>query len=337
MPNKKKKILLVVITLFLGINLALPVLLVPKQAEAQLIVHDPVSGAFSLKDTLWKIAKEALFQSAATAFKRTTKMLADRLAYQTALSIASGNTGQNPLYSWKNFGEFWEDNKDAATGDFLQGMASAAGGTFRRRTTEGKCNADQTIPCFTDKECIVGLAEGQEDLSRAGGGVCENAPGRHCYQRLDCTPSADEEEKGFKEGGECLLGKKYVGPCGDTLLGNVWRAPMGIAKGKTINVCKPKSLSTALTITLGLDPFNVPQARQPDCSWSEMEANWDKAVKKSNFLTNLGENWRPEKSSIGTFLTLKTQLAGYEVDRVTAKVDERKEGQGFKPVVERVS
>ena len=90
-------------------------------------------------------------------------------------------------------------------------------------------------------------------------------------------------------------------------------AGVGSKSGLTLNFCQPSSLDVKVRIGLGLANQNRPQG--PDCTATQMIANWSDAAAKykditdPKFLDNFATIFDPTSSDLGIFWTASTNMS----------------------------
>gem|GEM_PF-1307166 len=101
--------------------------------------------------------KDSLRQTLAVAFKSSLKLFTRQIAHDTAVWVASGGRGQQPLFITEGWGAYLKNIADVALGDFIQGIGSTFG-------------VDLCQPNFQVKLAIqVGLNYGQGYQARRTG------------------------------------------------------------------------------------------------------------------------------------------------------------------------
>ncbi|MFZ5390770.1 MAG: hypothetical protein ACOZAJ_00635, partial [Patescibacteria group bacterium] len=106
----------------------------PKPARA-IPVEDVLGAPIKLANFIWEKVESAvswtLEHGAAIGFRNAARTFTQKIAYDAAVMLASGGTGQTPLFSWKRLGQSAQDAADAAAGSFLDGITSGeAWGNF---------------------------------------------------------------------------------------------------------------------------------------------------------------------------------------------------------------
>ncbi len=99
----------------------------PRVAFAQVTVlgdvQRVVQGSTGILDTILK----GLETSAQVALKNSIRVFLDKIAYDTAVWIASGDSNQKPLLFTKDVGTYIQGQGDAAVGEFLNTIAKTGG------------------------------------------------------------------------------------------------------------------------------------------------------------------------------------------------------------------
>ena len=84
-------------------------LLAPRPTQAQAFAADIIGGPSNVASYIWdKIQAAATWaweRGAAIAFKNAARTFTQRIAYDTAVMLASGGQGQTPLLSWRSLGQ----------------------------------------------------------------------------------------------------------------------------------------------------------------------------------------------------------------------------------------
>ena len=136
--SKTKKSLISSLILFILIFQIL--LLVPRPAQAIFGAGDVTFSTIvadipgKILDTMKKLVKQVV----ASAYKNALRTFTQKIAYNTAVKIASGGAGQGPLFTTKEFTSLLRDAGDAAIGDALDTMSTEAWGF-------SLCDADPKI------------------------------------------------------------------------------------------------------------------------------------------------------------------------------------------------
>ncbi|MDD5290216.1 MAG: hypothetical protein PHT40_03415, partial [Patescibacteria group bacterium] len=104
----KKNILILVIALSLALLIVAPVLVIPEKTLAQVVITPiPVpttelNSVSTEKQTIlqkvWDGIKATLKTTTAVAYKNAVKYLFNKVAYDFAVKLSTGNKGQQPLF-----------------------------------------------------------------------------------------------------------------------------------------------------------------------------------------------------------------------------------------------
>lgn len=124
--TKMKNKITISLLVFLVIFSTISGLLIPNSKSAQAVfgVADVsfttiVANPF---ETLWNAIKKAAKLTSDLAFKSAVRGFLQKIAYDSAVYLASGGAGQEPLF-WTNPAKELEDVADAAVGDYLDGLS----------------------------------------------------------------------------------------------------------------------------------------------------------------------------------------------------------------------
>ncbi len=129
----------------------------PRQASAQFVSPDApaniwtsiVTYADSVYQSVIKPAGEWAWEhGAATAFRNMAKSFTQQIAYNAAVQLASGGTGQTPLFTWKGLGDTLQDAADDALGDAIDNFTKNGLGGF------SLCDSGPDMPEF---KLIIGM------------------------------------------------------------------------------------------------------------------------------------------------------------------------------------
>src|SRR3989344_8172564 len=114
-----------IIGVLIGVVLFGSVAVMPKPAQALLGVGDVtfVTIVANPAEALISAVKKAIKLTADVAYKNTVRMFLNKVAYDSAVYIASGGKGQKPLFL-TNPGNFINEVADAAVGDYLDRLST---------------------------------------------------------------------------------------------------------------------------------------------------------------------------------------------------------------------
>lgn len=109
--------------LAMGLAVAIAGIALPVPARAQLVIFDPQQVAEFIKEEILG----GLETAAKVGIKNSIRSFTEKIAYDTAVWIGSGDANQKPLLYTKQAGEYLEERGDAALGEFLNTLASENG------------------------------------------------------------------------------------------------------------------------------------------------------------------------------------------------------------------
>lgn len=89
----------------------------PRGAAAQLVVTDPITGAQTTIKNVWDYLLRILGGGAAVAVLNAVGYFTQKLAYDAAVYIAAGGSGQGPLFEYRNVGDYLQDTLQSAAGE----------------------------------------------------------------------------------------------------------------------------------------------------------------------------------------------------------------------------
>lgn len=92
------------------------------------------------------------------------------------------------------------------------------------------------------------------------------------------------------------------------------------------NLCEP-SFGVTGSIGLGLVESETPE--EPECSFSEMRDNWDKAINSADFLSDFQDMFKPSSSDVGIALSLQTGMIEKKQKEKEEAKKEREENKGW--------
>ncbi|NIS38972.1 hypothetical protein GWN26_14425, partial [Candidatus Saccharibacteria bacterium] len=105
-----------VVTVIFVFNL----LLIPLyHAQAQLVVTDPITGQATTIKNIKDFITKLLVGVAGVAVINAANYFAQKLAYDSAVALATGGKGEMPLFSTKGWGDYFKDASLNAVGEFV--------------------------------------------------------------------------------------------------------------------------------------------------------------------------------------------------------------------------
>src|SRR3989344_5328885 len=117
--NKTRKILTVILVAFVVVNVFGIILLAPTPAYAQWVVTDPITGANTTIRNITDFIRVVLVGVMGTALLNGVWYFAQRIAYDSAVWIASGGKGQDALVFQDGFGKYLENTSLDAVGEVI--------------------------------------------------------------------------------------------------------------------------------------------------------------------------------------------------------------------------
>lgn len=175
------------------------------------------------------------------------------------------------------------------------------------------------------------LNDVMDKLWEAGGSKAINSATRYALQKIAyesatwlASGDKGQKPKYFTEG----FGG-FVSNIGDAALGEFIESmgKSGIL-GYEFNLCEP-DLNVKVSIGLGLVPPNKAKLKGPECTFSKMRDNWEKALEDPKFLNNVQSMFEPTSNDLGIALTLNQEMWAKKDAAVDAAVKNRQEGQGY--------
>ncbi len=228
---------------------------------------------------LWK-------KGGSIAFQSTVRTALNKIAYDTATYLGSGDKGQKPLFITKDWGDYLAQIGDEAAGQFVE--------SFANNLATSKAN----------------------DLKKVG---CQNAYqecGAQCLSAMDTSgripvPTFDEK---------CLQDCKTAATACDASVdaaaggstGGGQNTNIGTAGISAFNVCQPSSLQAKVKIGLGLVQFQ--RASAPNCTATKMIQNWGDEVqmyadmKDTDFLKKFSTIFNPTSNDLGIYMSAREGL-----------------------------
>lgn len=262
----------------------------PKPAQAQLVTTNPISDALN---KVWKFLEKAYEKGGASAFQTAVRSALNKIAYDTANWLGTGDAGQKPMFITQGWGDYLAQIGDEAAGQFLESAVANWQNANWDSDAKGSKLNEQCDKSY--EECKV-----QCTLT-----TINIADGGDAYDT--CTDTCETK----------LLSCAGVTTAADGT--TAARQP-----AKTAAVCRPSSIEAKLQIAMGLADNNRPQA--PNCSASKLIENWDNyydkitAFKDPDFLNKFSNIFNPVSNDLGIYMTLKVN----QKKVVDEKIEEKK-------------
>ena len=129
MLSKPKKLIL---TLFLACFVSISFFAASaKPASAQWVVTNPDLTALEIQKRVEKTIGATLMQTGTIALVNALNYFVQKLAYDAAVWVASGGSGQKPLFDGKSVGDYFKDTALNAAGDFIGTLSEGTLGKLR--------------------------------------------------------------------------------------------------------------------------------------------------------------------------------------------------------------
>ena len=304
---------------FLGFIVLFSFLLTPlKTVKAQAVVTDPGATAATVvqtakdtakdvKDNLFKTIGKLLLKAGATSFQQVVRTALNKIAYDTATYLGSGNKGQKPLFITEGWDSYLNNIGDAALGQFIETFVNNLG-------TEISTDCQKKYQSCA-KTC--------EDTNSAAfdtvGDTGEQA------DALAALTTCDSECK--KQANKC--GATGVGVATSTKTSSAGAA----ASLNSLNICQPSSLEAKVKISLGLVAYKDPGVA--NCTASKMIENWGDEAKKladfkdPNFLEKVKGMFDPTSNDLGIYMSARNNIADVEAGAKTLSLNKLVANKGW--------
>ncbi len=123
----KKLTISFVLACFLLTQVVGGILLYAKPANAQLVVSDPVTGAQTTVKNIKDFLKIVVVNGGIMAMINAASQFTQKIAYDLAVSLASGGGGEMPLFSTEGWGDYFESAALDAAGEFIGSFGDSLG------------------------------------------------------------------------------------------------------------------------------------------------------------------------------------------------------------------
>jgi len=237
-----------------------------------------------VKDSL----KTALLKAGSVAFQRTLSTALNKIAYDTATYLGSGDKGQKPLFV-TNWQQYLVNVGDDAAGQFVQDFAanlSKAKTTDCQNTYSACSKACPPTRLATDNDTSAQITKGRHDA---------------CIQ----------------------ICKDAASSCGTTV-----GTDGAFLNQPSFNICEPSSLHAKVTIGLGLVEQTKPSAPNCSASkmvqnWRDQAVSiYDDAKNNPNFLQqSLNGIFDPTSNDLGIYLSAHNDLLNTVTNTNNTKKD----------------
>lgn len=294
-----------------------------QNVKAQTVVTDPPGLVAKITQTVKDVGREIktfwkdklsdiLKRAGSKAFQVTLRRALNKVAYDYATALGSGDWGQQPLFQARNWGDYFADIGNEAAGAFIEEFAND----------------------FSEES-----SKEQKEIGKAESAAYDNQ--QKCLEACPLVPpkvtGVDEDDNPIYEDkttavANCQSGcnKQYK-----TEMGPVNEKKKAIETSRRpIATCQPSSIDVKLKIALGLAQVNRPAA--PNCSATEMINNWKTAADKyadfsdPDYLNKTLPNiFNPVSNDLGIALTLRSDLLSKQAEKDANAKLQASIGQGY--------
>jgi hypothetical protein len=266
------------------------IVITPKPVQAQMVVTNPISDVLN---KVWAFLEKAYEKGGAAAFQTAVRSALNKIAYDTANYIGSGDKGQKPMFITQGWGDYLAQIGDEAAGQFIE---QAIGNWQNANWKSDEKGSRQNEQCQKSyQECALKCSTDTLDI------MDDNKTYDACMNKCESS---------------------LIQCAGVTTAYDGTTASRQTAK--TTAVCRPSSIEARLQIAMGLVDNNRPQA--PNCSASELIENWDNyyeritAFRDPNFLKQFSYIFNPVSNDLGIYMTLRAD----QLKLVNLKVEDSK-------------
>lgn len=130
LQKPKRTICTVVLFCFVLTQVISGVFFYARPAEAQMVVSDPVTGAQTTIKNIKDFLKVLVVNAGTMALINAASRFMQKLSYDLAVSLASGGSGQMPLFSTEGWGDYLKNAALDAAGEFIGSFGEMVGVNF---------------------------------------------------------------------------------------------------------------------------------------------------------------------------------------------------------------
>ncbi|MEI6529545.1 MAG: hypothetical protein WCN88_04075 [Candidatus Falkowbacteria bacterium] len=255
-----------------------------RKANAQLLTVDTLGAALQVKGSIMtKVATALKYlwqKSGSATFQSVARTALNKIAYDTATYLGSGDKGQKPLFITQDWGAYLGQIGDEAAGQFIE--------TFANNLATSEANGVKRTECQnTYQECDKVCWSTMEDLTKLTDQMTTDFSA--CSQKCKTDATACDAN----------VDKLTSGSSGSTKIGT--------AGVPTLNVCQPSSLQAKVKIGLGLVQYQ--RATDSNCTATKMIENWGDEVqryedmKNTDFLQTFAGFFNPTANDLGIYMS----------------------------------
>lgn len=231
---------------------------------------------------LWK-------RGGSTAFQSTVRTALNKIAYDTATYLGSGDKGQKPLFITQDWGDYLAQIGDEAAGEFVESFANNLAISQENDLKKVECQ-NKYQECSGN--CITFYAQSGEEMVQTDPTIDDE-----CLQNCKTAATSCDASVDAAAGGSLKSGQN---------------TQIGTASVSAYNVCQPSSLQAKVKIGLGLVQFQ--RASAPNCTATKMIQNWGdevqryKDMKEEDFLKKFSTIFNPTSNDLGIYMTAREGL-----------------------------
>ena len=128
-----KRIITAIILLTLTVSVAAPVLFWPKETKAVFVpnittvVEDLPERQRSVLQKIWDVIKKTIDTTSAIAYRNAIKYLFNKISYDFAIKLSTGDKGQQPLFIDQPMDKYLSQVGDEALGEFFDTIGESWG------------------------------------------------------------------------------------------------------------------------------------------------------------------------------------------------------------------
>ncbi|MCH7492431.1 hypothetical protein IID19_02445, partial [Patescibacteria group bacterium] len=339
MPKRKKKKsmprrwIMFGALVFFAMQIAIPALVVPRQAQALFGVGDVGITLDNITIEIGKAIDGAIKVASDVAFKNVLRSYLNNLAYNLATDIATGEKGQKPLFI-PNPREFLTQAGDAAAGDFLDSIASDWLGKSR-------CQGFSSIKCDTTvSQCPEVRLRCPDSVNINCSSSVENK--NKCLAAgctiIGCNPTNDNEcpEEDVAQDKIEKTGAQFNISFG---------APECVS---SFSLCEPRDLTVKVQLNILARKAALGEGGDVNisgkCPLTDIIDNFEKGVTEFNpgagkfYLVEFSKTFNPEYTQLGAYLSILNETKeAEEAEKKAVEFQKLVQKSVINPVTTRVS
>ncbi|XOU94420.1 MAG: hypothetical protein ACNFW9_06355 [Candidatus Kerfeldbacteria bacterium] len=306
----KKKWILVGVLVFFAIQLLMPIIVMPKQANAVLGVGDTTITLGDIPRLIWDSISSAIKKAGAVAFKNAVKTFANNLAYNAATGLATGEKGEKPLFTTEPL-KILEQAADIAAGDFLDSVAGDWLGKAKCAGYYGEdvsCKDDQGCPTpvldctaienFTSLQKSI-CSEGVEfmEVCLAQGCVIEEIENREMFNFLMDIGVVGVNNEPYIEGSPKCTNDFSL--CDQS---DLFKVNINIKTRASLDPATKDTISGKCQVT---DIIDIMEQNVDDANnlWEDLTNK----EKNNLYLQQIAKGFNPEVSELGAYITISNR------------------------------